>query len=59
MSNTIRNKIISNIRYVGNAQFRFKKDYTLRWNGKRYSSNDPAELVEKAIKDMKEQTNGI
>ena len=53
MSNTIRNKIITNIRYVGNAQFRFKKDYTLRWNGKRYSSNDPAELVEKAIKDMK------
>ena len=46
----IRQNIISNIRYVGNSQFKFKEDYTLSWNGKRYFSNDTFELVEKAMK---------
>ena len=40
MTDEMQIKLSDGIRYYGNSNFRFKKDYALNFNGKTYWSDD-------------------
>ena len=51
ISDEMQNKLVGTIRYYGNTNYRFKANYCLEFEGKKYWSNKTDNLVRDAFLD--------
>ena len=51
ISDEMQNNLVGRIRYYGNSNYRFKANYCLEFEGKKYWANETDNLVRDAFLD--------